>query len=265
MKKIFLTLVALVVLYLGAAFAMALRATSAESQLIADVVRMTALGDAAKLEEPTTTLAAACVKVPRVERTQILAYYPVPADGVLFGEDDKKAYEAPQLMGLNTDRFEMGVARLPMEPLGLEHWVMEFLSDVPPYWGMYARWAYRPFNQPITDTKYLVVHRLTSLEAPRIRGESYSPGHMRFTSAVLDAQSGKVLCAGSTAIDQSGSVYVAGSGKTKEDAKQAMEESKEKDVRSMFFIDLHFFALRDVCWLADESICKVTFGTYQLP
>jgi hypothetical protein len=264
-KKIALALLGLAVLYLGAAFAMALRATSAEQQVIADVVRLVALADAAKVEEPTTTLAEACVKVPRVERTRILAYYPVPADGVLAGEDDKHWYEAPRLMGLDTDRFQMGVAKLPMEPRGLEHWVMEFLSDVPPYWGMYAAWAFRPFNQPITDTKYLVVHRLTSLEMPTIFGDSYSPGRMRFTSAVVDGQSGKVLCAGTTAIDQSGSVQLAGSGKTKEDAKRAMEDSKDKEVRSMFFIDLHFFALRDVCWLADESICKLTFGTWQPP
>lgn len=264
-KKIAFTLLALVVVSLGGVLIMSVRATKAEQQVIDDLVRFAALGDAAKRSDPSTTLAEACMKVPRVERTELLAYYPVPAVGVLSGDDEVRAYEAPRLMGLHTERFEMGVAKLPMQPLGLEHWVMEFMSDFPIYWGLYAGWAFRPFSQPITTTKYLVVHRLTSLEMPTIAGTSYSPGHMRFSSAVLDAQSGRVLCEGTTALDQGGTVQIAGSGKTKADAEEAMEKSKESEVRSMFLIDLHFFALRDVCWLADESICKLTFGTYQPP
>jgi len=30
----------------------------------------------------------------------------------------------------------------------------------------------------------------------------------------------------------------------------------------MFFIDLHFFALRDVCWLGDEKLCEATLGKF---
>jgi hypothetical protein len=55
---------------------------------------------------------------------------------------------------------------------------------------------------------------------------------------------------------------VAGSGKSRREAEQNLEDKKEDQVTSMFFIDLHFFALRDACWLGDEKLCELTFGKF---
>ena len=55
---------------------------------------------------------------------------------------------------------------------------------------------------------------------------------------------------------------VAGSGKSRREAEQNLEDKKEDQVTSMFFIDLHFFALRDACWLGDEKRCELTFGKF---
>jgi hypothetical protein len=41
-----------------------------------------------------------------------------------------------------------------------------------------------------------------------------------------------------------------------------LEDKKEDQVTSMFFIDLHFFALREACWLGDEKLCELTFGKF---
>lgn len=266
-KKIALGLVVFVVLYACLVVGMAARTDAQEDAFLAELNRLGALGDAAQLEEKEATLVEACAALPHVEATQILAYYPAAGDGLLTDDDARKEYGTRTLIGLDTGHHisAFGTATLPRQGRDLGKWVFEFSSDFPMYWDLYRSWAYSPLHHPIPDTKYLVVHRLTGLELPRVTGDSYLPGHMTFNSAVLDAKDGKVLCQGNSAIDQSGKVYVAGSGRTDSDAKAALEQNKEGDVRMMFFGALTSFSMRDVCSLGGESLCQETSGKYRPP
>jgi hypothetical protein len=264
-KRIGLALVALAVLYSLAVVVVAARTNAEEDAFLAELSRLSALADALQLEEPTATLAEACAKLPRVEYSQVLAYYPPPREGLISGDDPKERYGQRLLVGPDVKDFELGTTHLPRTNRGLGGWVYEFFSDVPPYWGTYTNWAYDPLGHDLSGLRYVVVHHLATLELPRVFSTSYEPGRMTFRSAVLDATSGKVLCSGSSAIDQEGTVHVAGSGATKADAQARIEAKKAEEVLSMFFIDLHFGSLRDVCWLGGEPLCKLTFGKFQPP
>jgi hypothetical protein len=269
MKKVFLGLLALALVYGLALVGYAWRTSAREDRFVTELHRLGAMGDALKLDDADVSLTDACVaaKVPRVHETQLLAYFPVPDESLALSDDSMKRYGKRRVFGINPHASGngLGSANLPVSRRGLSGWVFEHGSDFPLYWEQQASWAFHPVRHELDDLKYLVVHQLTSLQLPSVAGTSYSPGHMKFRSALLDAKTGAVLCHGSAVIDQSGSVYVAGSGKTKSDAEAAIEKNKEDEVLSMFFIDLDFFALRPVCSIGGESLCKTTFGAYTAP
>lgn len=266
-KKIALGLVVFIVLYAALVVGMALRTRGQQDVHLTELKRLGALGDAVKLEEKEATLVEACAKLPRVDAKEMLAYFPKTDDGLLPDDDAKKRYGTRTLLGVDSGSHSSAFAdvQLPTEGWDVGRWIFEFSSDFPMYWDLYISWAYRPFGRDITNVKYLVVHQLASLDLPSVTGETYIPGHMTFRSAVLDAKSGKVLCEGNASIDQKGTVNVAGSGRTQADAKRDLEANKEGDVRLMFFGELTHFALRDVCSLGGEWLCKETFGTYAPP
>lgn len=266
-KKIALGLVVFLLLYAALVVGMAARTKGQEEAHVAELNRLGALGDALKLEEKEVTLVEACARLPRVDAKQMFAYYPAAADGLLTDDDAKKRYGTRKLIGVDSGSHssEFGNISLPAQSGELTGWILEFSSDFPMYWDHYISLAFHPFARDITDAKYLVVHQLATIELPNVFRNSYRPGHMTFRSAVLDAKSGKVLCEGNASIDQKGTVTVAGSGRTKYDADEALENNKNADVRSMFFIDMHFFALRDVCSLGGKGLCESTFGTFAAP
>lgn len=265
MKKVFLGLVALVALYVGAALVLSLQAKSKADRFNAELQRLGALADAVTPGVPTGTLTEDCAKVPRVGRLGLISYFQKPGPGLIGEETEAKYYEAKQFRAFSPEDFKVQGTRVASSPWGVDRWLFEFLGNEPWRWDWVLSLAVDPFDRDPAEMKYLVVHQLASLNLPRVRSTDYDPGRMSFNSAVLDAKSGAVLCEGTTVLEQSGTVHVAASGKTKRDAEQNLEGKKEEEVLSMFFIDLHFFALRDVCWLGDEKLCELTFGTFVAP
>lgn len=264
MKKGLLGLVALVVVYLGAALVMALQAKSRADASNAELTRLAALADPLK-PGGDAPLSEACAKVPRVGKLGLLAYFQAPESGLISEALEKEHYASRQFRAFSPERFRVEGTNVDRSPWDVGRWVYEFLGNEPWRWDWVLSRAVDPFERNPSEMKYLVVHQLASLTLPRVRSTDYDPGRMSFKSAVLDAKTGAVLCEGTTELEQSGTVHVAGSGATKADAERRIEERKEEEVFGMFFIDLHFFALRDVCWLGDEKLCELTFGKFVPP
>jgi hypothetical protein len=264
MKKVFLGLVALVAAYLAAAALMAMKTKASADAFNAELVRLAALADAAK-PGGDLPLSEACAKVPRVGRLALISYFQKPDSTLISEELEKERYESRQFRAFSPENFKVEGTHVASNPWTLGQWVYEFLGNEPWRWDWVQSRAVDPFDRNPSETKYLVVHQLASLTLPRVRSTDYDPGHMTFRSAVLDAKSGAVLCEGSTALDQSGDIPVAASGTSQSEAERRLEERKEDQVLGMFFIDLHFFALRDVCWLGNEKLCELTFGKFVAP
>ncbi|MFT3711324.1 MAG: hypothetical protein QM817_27140 [Archangium sp.] len=266
-KKIVLGILAFAVLYSIFVVITAIRTKGRQDAFVAELNDLAAKADALKLETKDATLTEACTKLPRVEMKQLIAIIPKAADGLVSDERALKDFGHARIFGRATDSYSAGLenAQLPLESWPVEKWIFEFFSDFPIYWDLYFSWAYRPLKHDLSDVNYVVVHKLRSLDMPRVSSTTYEPGHMTFDSAVLDAKTGKVLCEGNTSSDQTGTVQVSGSGRTQADAQQNLEERKEENVVSMFLIDVDFFALRPVCWLGGESLCTITQGQFIAP
>jgi hypothetical protein len=264
-KKLLLGVVVLVVLYAGAVLVEAWVATGHERDVTAQMQRLAKLGDDVKFDDAAagTTLAESCAKLEHVRAPQLVVYLPKPDDGVSVDDAVKEMFGAPRFYDFRTDevdRTEFDTDTAARSERGFQHWVMEFASDVPPYWAMYMRYSFRPFGEPLTSAKYLVVRKLSSLRMPRVSGNSYSPGELTFRSAVLDAQTGAVLCQGTSALAQSGTISVYGSGKDKAEAEEKVEAKKESEVINNFLYDAKYFTVREVCWLGGKTACALTFG-----
>ena len=280
--------------YVGTALVLAVIAASNATKHVAELSRLSALGDAAaaKLElAPLWTLQPlrqACAKVPHVEPDEVLAYFPAAVAERLAALPKDSLFPSQRIFGLDTQRFEIKSVGSPWREDSVVDFLEDLLGDAPAEWGWRKERWNEPFHHPLFGTKVLVVHHLASLEPSRLIGtyqpgettfgsrertyrsavrliakEGYEPGEMVFRSAVLDARSGAILCSGLSVVGQKGSVYVSGSGTTKAGAEAAAERNREGRLLEMLVIETHFFALGEACSLGGERLCKLTFRDYQ--
>ena len=265
MKKAAFAVFALAVVYLLVALVLAAGAAKKSQGFSDELARLEGLAKKAEFPPPTAELATACTSLERTSRLGLAALYLPPPETTYLSSDAKERFPSRLFVAFNPEDFRVETLTLPHRPDGLTYFLEDLLGDVPTAWSWRSeRWS-APLKRPLDPVRYLVVHQLDSLTLPVVGATSYEPGVMKFRSAVLDAKSGAVLCSGSTTLEQHGTVHVAGSGATMSDAEQRVEQKKESEVLGMFFIDTHFFALRDVCWLGDEKLCTETFGTWRAP
>jgi hypothetical protein len=204
-----------------------------------------------------------CRNVPRLDLLDVLAYFPKPATERISALPKDSLFPSRRVFGVNPERFVLADVAHPWRHQTVVDFLEDLLGASPGEWGWRSERWNEPFNHALSGTKYLVVHHLAELQPPLLRGDdAYEPGVMRFRSAVLDASSGAVLCSGLSVLTQKGDVHVVGSGRTKAEAREAVEKNRERELMSMFVIQSHFFALGELCSLGGERLCKLTFGTY---
>lgn len=258
MKKVILGLVVFAVVYLAIALGLSIRASGQNAAFRAQLDRLDELGTrtAAALEvAPAQTLAQACKALPEVKRTAVKAYFPKSSVDVA----DLKWI--PQRAIQDSD-----VVEWPWRTRETEYFMFELMSDFPPYWPMYLEYATEPFGDDLADTKYLVVHLLTGVTRPRVLDEkAYEAGQLTFNSAVVDATTGKVLCAGSAVVTETREVHVTGHGKTDLDAKEDAARKTEEELLTDLGFAARHFALGEVCWIGGEYLCTTTYKKFERP
>lgn len=259
MKKVLLSLLVLATVYGLAAFGLAVRAAGQNAAFNAQLDRLKQLGDTAAKDlaaEPAQTLAVACKALPEVESRTVAAYF---AKSTV---DTKDLGLFPQVAIQNGGE----TANWPWNQQDWQSFMYELLSDVPSSWHMYLDYWDDPFNHELSDVKYLVVHLLMQLKRPRVlTDDTYEAGALTFHSAVLDGQTGKVLCAGSTVVSDTRDIKVTGHGATGFDAREDADRKRDEELLSDLAFAGRHFGQGELCWLGGKSLCDATFRPFARP
>lgn len=273
MKKLLPALVLVPALgYLGFVLTMALPAAERSAELGDRITKLAAHAEkgAQLLAERgmvETTLRDACRTVAPVEPLQLLAYYgePKPAALAPLG-NQAKYFPAKQIFALNApgqtswDKdVEVKHTSLPWRVRGVGTFVEDLLTSPPGEWGWRKNRWNEPFHHPLSEVRYVVVHQLESVVAPKlVDGQSYVPGTMTFHSGLFNASTGERLCDGKSVLLQDGKVEVRGRGHTQEEAQANLEGSKEGALMATFVFKTYEFSLGTVCALGGGAVCQAT-------
>lgn len=273
MKKALLALLLVPALgYAGYLTMMAIPAAERSTEFSARINKLGELAEAGaqRLRSPSTTTASlreACRAVEPVDRLQLLAYYGDPGAGALTALGNQATYfPAKQIFAVKAagearwDREEeVKHSALPWRPRSAATFFEDLLTSSPGEWDWRKQRWNEPFNHPLAEVRYLVVHQLQSLQVPAlVGGTSYQAGSMSFRSALLNASTGEQLCEGLTVLSQDGKVEIRGRGQTAEAAQKDMESSKERALMATFIFKTHEYALGSVCPLGGAALCKAT-------
>jgi hypothetical protein len=276
-KKLLLAVLLIPALgYAGYLTTMAIPAAERSTEFSARINRLGTLAEAGAqrlhASGSTQTLREACRTVEPVDRLQLLAYFGAPADDALtpLGQQ-AKYFPARQIFALKPP----GEARwdteetvkhsaLPWRPRSAFAFFEDLLTSPPGEWGWRKQRWNEPFNHPLAEVRYLVVHQLKSLQVPSLTSATtYQAGSMSFRSALLNASTGEQLCEGATVLAQDGKVEVRGRGHTDAEAQKDLEGSKDRALLGTFIFKTHEFALGTVCSLGGTALCKATGYPYE--
>lgn len=257
--------------YAGYLMTMAIPAAERSVEFAARINRLGTLAEAGaqRLHGPGSTVALrqACGAVEPVDRLQLLAYFGEPADDTLAALGNQATYfPARQLFALKpagTARWdqdeEVKHSALPWTPRSAFTFFEDLITSPPGEWPWRKQRWNEPFNHPLNEVRYLVVHQLQSLQAPSlVGGTSYQAGSMSFRSALLNASTGEQLCEGLTVLNQQGAVELRGRGKTDAEAQKDLESSKDRALLATFIFKTDEFALGSVCSLGGSALCTAT-------
>ncbi len=272
MKKVLLALVVLPALgYAGYVLTMAVPAAERSRELAERVNKLGALAEAGsqRLKGSTETrpLNEACGALTPVDRLQLLAYFAEPEAGVLAPLESQATYfPAKQIFVMKTKgetrwdaEEDVKHVSLPWYPRTAAKFFEDLLTSPPSEWGWRKQRWNEPFNHPLSEIRYVVVHQLLSLKLPTLVGAtSYSAGAMFFRTGILNASNGQTLCEGLTTLSQSGVVDVRGRGKTEADAQKNLEGSKDGALIATYIFQTYEFALGTVCALGGAELCRTT-------
>lgn len=202
-----------------------------------------------------------------VEKLQVFAYYGQPDETALAPLGNQaKYFPARQVFALKAAGLarwdtteEVKHSSLPWRPRGALQFFEDLLTSPP---GEHAwrknRWN-EPFNHPLAEVRYLLVHQLEALTPPRvIDGQSYAPGSMTFHSGLFNASTGERLCDGRTTLAQTGKVELRGRGKTQEEAQADLAQSRDGAVVATFVFQTYEFSLGSACALGGAALCQAT-------
>lgn len=272
MKKVLLALVVLPTLgYAGYVLTMAVPAAERSLELSGRVNKLGALAEAGaqrlKTSTQTRTLNEACAALAPVDRLQLLGYFGEPEGAVLAPLERQAMYfPAKQIFAMKTkgetrwdQEEEVKHVSLPWYPRSAGKFFEDLLTSPPSEWSWRKQRWNEPFNHPLSEVRYLVVHQLQSLKLPTlVGGTSYQAGAMFFRSSILNASNGQTLCEGLTTLSQNGVVDVRGRGHTEADAQRDLEGSKDRALIATYLFQTYEFALGTVCALGGAELCRAT-------
>lgn len=95
--------------------------------------------------------------------------------------------------------------------------------------------------------------------------DTYKAGQLDFHSAVLDAQTGQVLCRGNASVTSKRDIRVRGHGRTDFEAEQNALAQRDKELLTDLGHESRWFGLGELCWLGGKPLCAATFRPFEPP